>query len=84
MKRIFLIVFLLCFAAVSACGGGSLSVHDGDTFRRDGRAYRLWGVDAPELDQPWGIAAREVLRQLDYPQLSREEVIKGKDWLDRG
>ena len=36
------------------------------------------------LSNTVAIAVYEVLRQLDYPQLSREEVIKGKDWLDRG
>ncbi|MFR9256005.1 MAG: hypothetical protein ACLVJ6_11165 [Merdibacter sp.] len=36
------------------------------------------------LNNTVAIAVYEVLRQLDYPQLSREEVIKGKDWLDRG
>lgn len=73
------IVFLLCFVAVSACGGGFLSVHDGDTFHRDGRAYRLWGVDAPELDQPWGVAAREVLRQL-LTRGAIETTRKGRSW----
>ena len=36
------------------------------------------------LSNTVAIGVYEVLRQLDYPQLSREEVIKGKDWLDRG
>ena len=36
------------------------------------------------LSNTVAIAVYEVLRQLDYTQLSREEVIKGKDWLDRG
>ena len=35
------------------------------------------------LSNTVAIAVYEVLRQLDYPQISREEVIKGKDWLDR-
>ena len=34
-------------------------VYDGDTFKdRDGQAYRLHGIDAPELCQPWGPRAR--------------------------
>lgn len=79
MKSILRVVFLLCFAAISACGGGSLSVHDGDTFHRDGRAYRLWGIDTPELDQPWGVAAREVLRQL-LTRGALETTRKERSW----
>lgn len=40
------------------------SVHDGDSFRAGEQAFRLWGIDAPELDQRWGTAAREALREL--------------------
>ena len=36
------------------------------------------------LSNTVAIAVYEVLRQLGYPDLSQEEVIKGKDWLDRG
>ena len=43
-----------------------LWVHDGDTFRATvlDRAVldcRIWGIDAPELDQPWGRVARHSL-----------------------
>lgn len=36
---------------------------DGDTFiaAPDSVVYRLWGVDAPELDQPWGGVAKSAL-----------------------
>ncbi|MCS7001178.1 MAG: thermonuclease family protein [Candidatus Kapabacteria bacterium] len=38
---------------------------DGDTLAlADGRRVRLWGIDAPELSQPYGIAARECLASL--------------------
>lgn len=38
------------------------SVHDGDTFRLcSGESIRLWGVDAPEISQPWGKASRDNL-----------------------
>lgn len=48
-------------AAVSASW-----IHDGDTFRVTvlNRAVvdcRLWGIDAPELDQPWGKVSRSAL-----------------------
>ena len=36
------------------------------------------------LSNTVAIAVYEVLRQLGYPDLSQEEVIKGKDWLDHG
>lgn len=35
------------------------------------------------LSNTVAIVVYEVLRQLDYPDLSKVEVIKGKDWLDR-
>ncbi len=39
---------------------------DGDTFiaAPDSQNYRLWGVDAPELDQPWGVTAKSALISL--------------------
>ncbi len=39
---------------------------DGDTFLAapDSINYRLWGVDAPEHDQPWGHVAKAVLEQM--------------------
>ena len=40
------------------------SVRDGDSFRAGEQAFRLWGIDAPELGQRWGTAAREALREL--------------------
>ena len=40
------------------------SVYDGDSFRASEQAFRLWGIDAPELGQRWGTAAREALREL--------------------
>lgn len=46
-----------------------LRVHDGDTFTAVGAdkvaaEYRLWGVDAPELDQAWGKVSRAALLEL--------------------
>ncbi|MCS6911061.1 MAG: thermonuclease family protein, partial [Anaerolineales bacterium] len=44
---------------------GSARAIDGDTLAlSDGRRVRLWGIDAPELSQPYGIAARACLASL--------------------
>jgi len=60
-----------CAAPAFAETVGVRYVHDGDTLRlTDGRRVRLIGIDAPELArdgrpaQPFGIAARDYLRQL--------------------
>lgn len=40
-----------------------VDAHDGDTLRLDtGQRVRLWGIDAPELKQPYGVASRDYLR----------------------
>lgn len=41
--------------------GRATDIHDGDTFRFGGTRIRLFGIDAPELDDPGGRAAREAL-----------------------
>lgn len=41
-------VVLSCATDARACG------RDGDTFTFDGRCIRLFGIDAPELAQPFG------------------------------
>lgn len=80
MKRFVLALLLLLFFTVgNADESAALRVHDGDTFALADAKYRIWGVDAPELDQPWGIVAREALRQL----LANGEIAtvrKGKSW----
>ena len=44
------------------CGSGPnrACVHDGDTFRIDGRKIRLLGIDAPELADPQCAAERQL------------------------
>ena len=43
-----------------------LWIVDGDTFtaQEQSQNYRLWGIDAPELDQRWVKAARAALIEL--------------------
>lgn len=42
-----------------------VSVHDGDTVTDNrGLKYRLYGIDAPELKQPWGEESRRELAQI--------------------
>lgn len=82
MRRVLFVLFallLLFLAAGNADEPAALRVHDGDTFALADAKYRIWGVDAPELDQPWGIAAREVLRQL-LASGEISTVRKGKSW----
>lgn len=80
MKRPFALllgiaIIVLAAAAVmlhSAHDGDTLavlSVHDGDSLRLrradgQGMAVRLYGVDCPELGQPYGEAARDLTRRL--------------------
>lgn len=64
-----LLVGSLAAAAQKHITGRVISVHDGDTFTIlacDSLKLnvRLWGIDAPELKQPYGIEARECLRGL--------------------
>lgn len=57
-------IFLQIFVLTAAETVVVTLVHDGDSFRAGKQAFRLWGIDAPELDQRWGTAAREALREL--------------------
>lgn len=69
MKKLLpaLILLLLSLAAVADPQIiRPIFIIDGDTFiaAPDSQVYRIWGVDAPELDQPWGIVARSALIEL--------------------
>jgi endonuclease YncB( thermonuclease family) len=47
-----------------AVAAGAIHVHDGDTFYIGPDAFRLRGIDTPELGQPRAEAARDRLRAL--------------------
>lgn len=67
MRLLLLIVALATVAVVAepALTVRVVDVHDGDTVRLlDGRRVRLWGIDAPELRQPWGPESRDHLAAL--------------------
>jgi micrococcal nuclease len=64
-----LLVWMTCITQVYAYPALVISVHDGDTIRvRRGNCeierVRLASIDAPELKQPMGLAARSLTEQL--------------------
>lgn len=62
----------LC-TAIGCILAGLAAVHDGDTMRVDGVSVRLQGVDAEELAEPNGPAARDALEEIagDQPVTCR-------------
>lgn len=59
---------------------------DGDTFvgSKDARVVRLWGIDAPELDQPWGEVSKAALIALTHRRqlnIERRGTVGGV-WLE--
>ncbi len=68
-KLIFIIAFLCTPVVAQAWPGDVLAVHDGDTVRvqsADGKgvSIRVYGVDCPELGQPYGTEARDLTVRL--------------------
>lgn len=65
-------IALMVFLPFALCSPSSADVRvlDGDTLDIDGKRHRLWGIDAPELDQtcdhdwPAGRKARAFLQML--------------------
>lgn len=53
-------IFILANYATAA----PVTIHDGDTVTIAGEKIRLWGIDAPENDQPAGTASRMALAAL--------------------
>jgi micrococcal nuclease len=58
--------FLIAILLLTACGPSFVvtKVIDGDTFIYRGERVRIICIDAPELDQPGGNAARQALSAL--------------------
>lgn len=82
MRKLILLLVLLCApACAQAWPGDVLTVHDGDTVRvqpADGKpvSIRVYGVDCPELGQPYGTEARNLTTQLLNGR--RVEIIQPK------
>lgn len=78
-KRVFFMFLLMLSldAAALEIKARVVFVTDGDTFitYNTSQLVRLWGVDAPELDQPWGHAAKSALIALTH---NRHVVIEQK------
>lgn len=82
------ILFLSLFAIASAVAETvtvrPLWIHDGDTFKATlvNKAVmdcRIWGIDAPELDQAWGKVAKSALIELIHNK--RVEItVKGNSY----
>ncbi|GAA5073410.1 thermonuclease family protein [Roseibacterium beibuensis] len=49
-----------CLAAL-CLAAGTFTITDGDTFRTEAQAYRIWGIDAPEPAEDGGFAAEAAL-----------------------
>lgn len=81
MKWLVVVLALLAFPV----GAEPVAVTDGDTIKLGGTAYRLWGIDAPEIKQDctdgWP-AGRESLSLLQNLTRNRE-VICAKKTTDR-
>lgn len=55
---------MIPICALAICLAAGVHVHDGDGLDRGPDRIRLWGIDAPELGAPGGIASRDHLRGL--------------------
>ena len=65
--------------------GRVVGISDGDTLtlridRRERLGIRLAGIDAPELDQPYGVEARRALASLARDRTARVEVVDRDDY----
>ena len=80
------LMLMLLFAAMTVLAFDPVRLRavaciDGDTFvgSKDARVVRLWGIDAPELDQPWGDVSKAALIALTHRRQLNIEP-KGDSW----
>lgn len=64
MKRISVVAVIICIVSWCSDCFSSMEIIDGDTFRRGNKSFRIAGIDAPELSQPYGLEARRMLKLL--------------------
>jgi endonuclease YncB( thermonuclease family) len=57
-------ILAAAFAANMMISGVPSRVHDGDTLTINKQSIRLFGIDAPELKEPYGFLSRNYLRAL--------------------
>ena len=80
MKSILLLAML--YASLFAFNGKVVSIHDGDTITilqgKQQIKVRLFGIDAPELKQPYGKKSKQFLANLIAREVVEVEP-KGKD-----
>jgi endonuclease YncB( thermonuclease family) len=60
------------FVGYDAFTGQRLHVVDGDTFDLDGERIRVWGIQAPEMRDPGGKAAKAGLQRILVAPVSCE------------
>lgn len=80
------LMLMLLFAAMTVLAFDPVRLRavaciDGDTFvgSKDARVVRLWGIDAPELDQPWREVSKAALIALTHRRQLNVEP-KGDSW----
>ena len=80
MKSILLLIML--YASLFALSGKVVSIHDGDTItilqNKTQIKVRLFGIDAPELKQPYGKKSKQFLANLIAGEVVEVEE-NGKD-----
>lgn len=83
LRLIALAIVALCHALAAEVSGKVVGVHDGDTLtlllpEKTTLKVRLQGIDAPELKQPFGSAAKKTLSDLVFGKTVRL-LATGKD-----
>jgi micrococcal nuclease len=86
-SRAFLLVFVLLFISITSFSqykGKITKVYDGETFwvkmeNGDIDSVKLWGVDCPELEQQYGVAAQKNLESHINREISMEYKTRDKN-----